>query len=469
MSLIMKLARLPGILLFGSILSLSACVQDFGPVGLLNSGVLGVLRPGTAYGFSTLPAQLSIPVPKTLSAQTIATTTGLTNLNVTSCAASSFGYEVVREIVANFRQVTKEAYREMMVVDGLIPKVRADYPANTCVTGGTYSLVWTAAMRESIFSSMTDAGLSPALAESFVLELEQFEFIPKVGESVPSPAMQYQANQNGYDHELRYAFSPYGMKEVHTCDDVAGSYDSVLRWNQNRMRFQLGYSETFGSDTFSGILTLNLDTKTMFFREAYDFAGDRYTRNAGLSSCTGPRCVLLNVTEMISIGASDESFRMDGKADDNGGYVRTVYTYDDGASTDYYKEYFGAGGAVLGMQESTDDITYTTVSGCESFDYDDEDYDSGSNVDVGLNVSAVATGCAGDCQFVIVPGGVNPNSNPEAIIGAGGRINANVFIDYWGEAGAELNNADIWEITGYSGGLPVYGPGATGPGNLSAI
>ena len=440
----------------------SACVHNYGPVGLLSTGILGVLRPGNSYRFSTFPSQLTIPLPQTLSAQTLATTGAHTKFQVSTCSAQSFGYQEVREIVSTLRQVAKDAYRELMVVDGLVPKVRAEYPANTCVEGGAYTLVWTAEMREGVFSSIEDAGLSAGLAQSLVLQLEQEGYIPRVGQSVPSPVMQYRANQNGYDHELRYSFSPDGMTELHTCDEVAGSFDSVARWNQSRTKFQLGYQESFDTETYSGILTINLATSTMFFRESYDDAGDSYNTTVGVSTCTGPRCVLINMTELYSSGGVDEVYRLDGKADDNGGYVRTNYTYNDGANTDYYKEYFGVGGTVLGMLESADDITYTTVSGCDDYDYEDDDYDTGATVEVGINVSIGAVVCGGaavDCQFVVVPDAVDPNLNPEAIIGSGGQIiDGAPVIDYWGEPGAELTTADIWEITGYTGqGVPIYG------------
>lgn len=437
----------------------AACVKNFDAFGLRELGLLAVLRPGNAFRFSNFPAQLTIPIPQTLSAQTLATTTGLTRFQVATCSSQSFGYQEIRELVDNFRQITKDAQRELMILDGLVPQARSK-PHGTCIEGGTFTIEWTAEMREGVFSSIQDAGLSASLAETLVLQLEQERYIPRVGEVIPSPVMEYTTNQNGYDYQLRYAFSPDGMTVPYSCADVAGDFDSIMRWDESRMKYQLGYQEFYDDETFSGILTLNLATETMFFRETYDTNGDSYSRTTGMKVCGGPRCVLLNMTEFYTSGGVDEIYRIDGKADDNGGYVRTAYTYNDGADTDYYREYFAEGGTVLGMLESDDDITYTEVSGCEDFDYDSEPYDDGGIVSVGLDIDSGAvlcTGAAVDCQFVIVPDGVDPNLNPETIIGSGGQINSVAYFDYWGDADSELTDADIWDLTGFDAdGEPIY-------------
>lgn len=455
--------------------SATGCVQDYGPFGFRDMGILAVLRPGSGYEFSTLPSRLSIPLPRTLSAQSISTTTGLSTFSqATACSADSFGYEELLDLVSTFREIIKGAYQELMILDGLIPKVRTQFPASTCVAGGTFTVEWTAGMRETIFQSVTDAGLTSAEAEAIVLELETEGYLPRVGSLLPSPVMQYRPNRYGYDHEMKYAFSPEGLTVPYSCDDVAGDFDSVIRWNEDRQRYQLGYKESYDGEAYSGILTLDLAKELMYFRSTYDDGTDSYSSTAGMSVCPGERCVRINYSDYYDPASGEwEYYELDGKADDNGGYARTYYTYDDGgggAVEEYYKEYFTSGGHVAGMLESADGVTYDIVTGCEDFDYDASVYDDEGIIDVGINVSVGATGCGGDCFFVVIADSEDPNVDPDAIIGAGGEFAGTIDVEYWGDPGSTLTTADIWEITTYDAeGYPVFTQRETTNGNLTQI
>lgn len=378
------------------------------------------------------------------------------------------------------------AQLEMMMIDAFLSdNGEAIKASGSCIDGGTYTTPFTIQMRNALKAAFEDMGMEATDSEQIITEMENSGEFPKVGDSISSPAMQYLSSPTGYDHELKYGYSDTFNATV-TCSSFTDGLKDVLRWTNDKNKLQYGFHEVYegegavgGGYELIGQFSVDFEAKTMTYKNNFQMSDDMMGGNMimdeiiSMKECGANKCVNVKMTDKMESDMMSFKYEVEGKADDNGGYVQTTMIEDDGfsASTIYYKEYFNGDGNLVGVKESTDGENYTNYVGYGDYDYESNTYDDDGSYDVGLtdvNICSIlsfsskgtSVTCSTECYFDIYPSGISdPATQPEMMIGAGEVAGGRASVDYWGDPSlANATDSSVWVAIDYDTdtGFPVY-------------
>ncbi len=456
------------------------CLQDFENSGYLEAGGAMLAISGQEFQFSSLPDRMTLNIPTTVSASTLSLSLFTAGFSTKRSRMAEnepdfSGYARLKGIIDVMKLTALEAQFETMLIDNLLTQAGDQIRASaTCIPGGTYRVVYTTQMRNVMRAAIANIGFASSAADTIVTQLEQQGILPRAGTELPSPALLYAANQGGYDSQLRYGY-PDGFSAEGACGASDVNLTETFRWNADRQKYQYAYKESFDGETFSGIFTVDFTNSVMVYQNNFNApnenpspppANDQFKETILLSACsTGSRCVKVRAVESFTgydpdaMAALSFTYTVEGKADDNGGYVLSTFN-EVGEPAYYLREYFGSDSTHQGAQESFDGVNFTTLTGFEDFDYGADEYDDDAVFDgniptVNNGTLAGSLGCS-DCDFVILESGIDPNDFPEDILGAGEEYDSTLSVSYWGDSSLE-GSLQVWELTGFDGnGEPIF-------------
>lgn len=434
------------------------------------SSLLGLRLLKVAAITNKLPHKLSTNVPLSLKKGPSSLSLSQQFENRVSFSAvttgpDSPGYTAVSEAIAEMSQVVDISSFELIVIEKAIDVAKNEPGA--CIPGNRIQITVTDAMIGELKSAIIRTGLSEANAQLQIDILQEKGDIPKSGQIIPSPAIQYKSLSTGeYTNEINYSFAS-NMAATHQCPSGKNpKYKKHLRFTDDFKKVTFGYidSVTFFSTTivYEGTITLMSSASSkpmMAYTNTYDINGTKTTDTFFLESCDVVNKDDCNIVKLITDvknsqdATQDKSYEVHGRVDDKGGYLETIYKYDSPVVTKKTKELFDANGSIKGYQEDTGGgyttpyATYPMVANS----YNTGNY-SLDEISIGMGNS---TGINDYDSFVIVADGEDPNNDPSAIIGEGFKDPSKFELEYWGSE-TQISTAKIWTIDFDSSNNPVY-------------
>ncbi len=375
------------------------------------------------------------------------------------------GYTAVNEAIAEMSQVVDIASFELIVIEKAIDIAKND--PGSCIPGNRIQISITDSMIAELKSAIIRTGLSESNAQLQLDILQEKGDIPKSGQTIPSPAIQYKSLSTGeYPNEINYSFAS-NMAATHQCPTGKNpKYKKHLRFTDDFKKVTFGYidSVTFFSTTieYEGTITLmsSASSKAMMaYTNTYDINGTKTTDTFFLENCDAANKDDCNIVKLITDiknsqdSTQDKSYEVHGRVDDKGGYLETTYKYDSPVVTKKTKELFDGNGSLKGYQEDTGGGFTTPYS---SYPLTANSYNTGnySLDEISIGMGNI-TGISDYDSFVIVADGEDPNYDPSATIGTGFKDPAKFELEYWGSE-TQISTAKIWLIDFDSSNNPVY-------------
>ncbi len=438
----------------------------------------------TKLSFTNVPGRMTVNLPRSMRSNTISTKSVFLKgfQKADGVTEISEGHEMLTNVTEKIALVLDEAKYELILIHDLVAEAKKQ--PGVCIPGGTRQIEITNQIMDEIKSTYTEYGYTEADASAAIEEFQKAGDLPRVGEKISSPAILYNKNKGGYDHEVLFA-SANKSKYTAACPADEKSYKSIIRYDSDFSRLLYGITDkikVFGMELeIEGAVTYSSgsgkhDAMSFHLEQRQTGVGSpiRITENATMEECAADNnkdeCLMVKIISDISYpGIStdpnahkpDHRIEVTGKSDANGGLVKV--TADESGEISYYKESFDGMGKILGVLKSTNGTTYSTIYGSLneatnpysvtfSFNHDTE-------VTLKLPASQVGTVMDGENftaydKFVLVTGGHNhdPNNDHYSIIGLGTyeKKDADTIVDldeidilYWGESG-EISTAEVW-------------------------
>jgi hypothetical protein len=375
------------------------------------------------------------------------------------------GYTAVSEAISEMSQVVDLASFELIIIEKAIDIAKSEPGA--CIPGNRIQIEITDAMISELKSAIIRTGLSETNAQLQLDILQEKGEIPKSGQIIPSPAIQYKSLSTGeYSNEINYSFAS-NMAATHQCPSGKNpKYKKHLRFTDDFKKVTFGYvdSITFFSTTivYEGTITLmsSASSKAMMaYTNTYNINGTKTTDTFFLENCDVVNKDDCNIVKVITDvknsqdATQDKSYEVHGRVDDKGGYLETTFRYDSPVVTKKTKELFDISGSLKGYQEDTGSGYTTPYS---SYPMTSNSYNTGNfsldEISIGMGNS---TGISDFDSFAIVADGEDPNNDPSAIIGEGFKDPTKFDLEYWG-SDTQISTAKVWLIDYDPTGSPVY-------------
>jgi hypothetical protein len=335
---------------------------------------------------------------------------------------------------------------------------------NTCIPGGKTKVTITQELIDAAVSTLTNYGYTEADARNEIAELQNSNSIPKVGDSIPSPAMMY--SRNNSDPNLKNEFF-YTTGERPTVSVPCPSADPSGRVNprlfKKRLRFSddrkiIVYNEKdvrsiFGTSLISTMEITFMDKSSEGQRNRSSILITQTQKKGNFSQTTEERmnlescapgtgsqsCVRVFQSTEVKTGTNknfNNKVELSGRADTNGGFLVTKI-FENGSTTAKIetRESFTSSGVLLGYEERDPTIPndpWAAVSGYTLIPSDQKlsqaDYGLESQIEVTIAITSSGIGKGNgyteEDYFVITEFGKDPNSDDGAIIGEGYYIDS---------------------------------------------
>lgn len=433
---------------------------------------------------SELPTSLSVPIPRSIRKP---------NSTVSSSVRETRGFQSKAVLDSNdlqsyfeagysgqidlqnggeyIAEILQESKRDLILLSSAYAKAKAS--PGVCIPGGTGTVSITQSMVDEMIEGLENLGLTNADAKVTLTNLQEEGLLPSIGQSIPSPALIYRQSTNpDYDVELSYSFSDSISSPV-VCPSN-NRFQKILKFKSDFSKIFSSSRKTlntFGTSieiiasitNFSGTgkkdkTVLNFRrvlgtgkgdktvSKTKFILEQCDANADN---NAG-------NCVTLGYRNEENFSGSKYTTRVEGRTDDNGGYIRTDY-FDGESNEQYlYEEAFNANRELeyYSMDDANGD--FGEIGDFSNYDkYYETTYRFEDQVVLDF-VSPTQAITATD-GFVIYPTGTDPNSDSigEFQLGEGGVFDESnlgtidpgeYYIDFYGELSDFSSGLKVWKI-----------------------
>lgn len=434
--------------------------------------------------FTNVPGRMTVNLPRSLRSSTISTKAvfGKGFLKADGVTEISEGHEMLTNLTEKIALVLDEAKYELMLIHDLAAEAKKQ--PGVCIPGGTRQIEITNQMMDEIRAAYTEYGYTEAEASAAIEDFQKSGDLPRVGEKISSPAILYNKNKGGYEHEVLFA-SANKSKYTSACPSDEKSYKSIIRYDSDFSRILYGISDkikVFGMELeIEGAVTYSsgagkYDAMSFHLEQKQTGVGNpiRITENATMEECSADgnkdECLMVKVISEISYPGlaadpnahkPDHRIEVTGKSDANGGLVKV--TADEGGDISYYKESFDGSGKILGVLKSTNGTTYSTIYGSlnEATNPYSVSFNFNHDTEVTLKLPASQVGTVMDGEnfnaydkFVIVTGGHghDPNTDHHSIIGMGTyeKKDADTIVDldeldilYWGRS-SEVSTSEVW-------------------------
>lgn len=462
-------------------------------------------RSSTTAITSELPNNLAVPVPRSIRkpSTTSSSRSRQALLHFSTRGASAVydngitGLSFLQEGTSVVSEILQESKRDLILISSAYSQAKAS--PGVCIPGGTGATSITQAMIDELVSGMERLGLSNAEAKAEVANLQSEGVLPTVNQSVPSPAMKYTALTDGdYDVQIDFSFSD-SIGSPLACPSN-NKFQKTIKFNADKSKIFSSSSKTlnvFGTSLeISASITyksevgkkdtalLNINKVTTTGRNNKTKSSTKFTFeecNKDSSANTG-NCVTLSYTSTEEKDANKITTKVDGRTDDDGGYVITKYN-DPSATENADKEY-----TINETYDPSGNITYYKVTDnvgtvysfgtldlgtygdyyATSYSFDGEvflDLVVGNAASVGSS-SATAPYDSYD-EFVIYPDGIDPNDDPDLEYnlgygyfqddggGNGYDVADEVYIEFYGTS-EDLTGVKIWRSVYDASGDQVF-------------
>ncbi|MCB1158485.1 MAG: hypothetical protein KDK45_13360, partial [Leptospiraceae bacterium] len=385
---------------------------------LLRLGLTQTLA-NTSYNVTALPSQVTVSIPRSIRKSTTTLSSVLEprimRQTTETQLAKAKGYQNLIDIVDKMYGLLGQTKLELILLNEVLQEAKNS--PNTCFTGGTKSLKITQEMINSIKQSFMDYGLTSAQAETELLKQQESGKLPKLGESIPSPAVLYRSISEtdtdtrlkkdyelGYRHIVQYYTSDKPSNTV-TCPASDSGYNKVMKYDaafQNIFYSVKADLEVPGltigivaSIALSKATSTDANSRdTMIFNMVTrEKRGSKYTTTIDKNTITkckqdaNDSCIKIDsdtIQKDPSITSRDYDLKIsvNGKINDSGGFILTEIhdvifgdkVVDASGTTTtkvqkrYIKELFDSSGNLLGLEEGTDGRTFKPVEGFAKID-----------------------------------------------------------------------------------------------------
>lgn len=457
--------------LFSLLISLCFVVSLIFPgCGGGESATVSGNNTGTPYTYKALPEKFSIVMPKSLiSVQPAAKS--LKTSKATAGTQPSYGYMMLKKMVNEFE--SEICYNEInfMLIDAGFENILSHLSGNKAeLPENAYKVTWTQEMsnkEKELFQklNMPLTGLTP------------------VGEQIPSPRLTYikddtDSDNDGYHHTMTFYFNDSQENSIYT-----------MKWN--KLRNKLLVSETYTctiqvqdpnnpqnintvkyEGTYKCIYD-NTDGKAKMSILSSDKSSDNMYNYAFSFSETGSNNgVILSLSTQANYGTNRYISEIEGIADDNGGYVKTLV---NGPLNDYstnpptvkeqtlhYRESFDGTGAITGAQYSSDGTAWNNMPDYPQYNSTSYEttYTAINTAQSSIKITISGFTAVEGTDYIILPAGT-PTANPATIeaknelcskaIGYATLIKNNTgnnewLTEFWGTE-AQVSGAVVFSVT----------------------
>ncbi len=446
---------------------------------------------------SELPTSLAVPIPRSIrkpssggrsagKTKTFQSRATLTDNDLESYFLAGYSGQLDLQTGGDYiAEILQESKRDLILLSSAYTKAKAT--PGVCVPGGTGTVNITQAMLDEMIEGLENLGLSNAEAKAELLSLQDEGLLPTLGQAVPSPAMVYRASTNpDYDVELSYSISDSIGSPV-ICPSN-NSYQKILKFKTDFSKIFSSTRKTlrsFGTTiditasitNFSG--TGKKDKTVLNFRRVLNPGKGTKTIsktkfileqcNADAANNAG-NCITLGYRNEENYSGSKYTTNVQGRTDDDGGYIRSDY-YDADANEFYqYEEAFNAARELeyYSMEDTNGDFgeigDFTPYLKYYETTYTFEDQ---------VNLAIDTLGTLGTSpnnlldEIVIYPTGNNPNNDSigEYQLGEGLGVNEDdsgniliteVYLNFYGDLSDFNTGVRVWRVTYNSEGNPTY-------------
>lgn len=437
-----------------------------------------------------LPSNIAVAVPRSIrktppsTGFSIRNSTGQKNFQ-SLLSEGGTGVGILQDATTIISVILQDSKRDLLLITSVYPRAKAS--PGVCIPGGASNILVSDAMIQEILDGLKRNGLTDEEAITDLSRLQNLGVVPKLGESVPSPAIVYKKSvDKNYDHEVYYSFSET-IATPKTCPsniDSNDAFEKNLKWKDNKSQIFNSIRKTIRFLTVS----VDLDASITYFTEAgkkdravlltkqttklSSSSSNEITKRFTVEECTTD--TEANTNNCISLSyrardrkSSDLTIQTDviGKTDNDGGQINTkIVQSGTGASGPKIEidEYYNAEGVVNWIEYYEDDVL---TDGFGTLDGTVYSFDANSLFEGFVDLT-IDFGCVGSCVaeaapddystedfFVLAFEGEDPNQDIEFIWGYGYYFDDNssgdyddmveIFIEYWGEE-ADVPNLRIW-------------------------
>ncbi|MDZ4726305.1 MAG: hypothetical protein SH817_09110 [Leptospira sp.] len=472
---------------------------------LIRNALLG---SGASAINSELPSTLAVPIPRSIRKPATSTTSSVRKMGRSQSRAYDFdtleayynsGYSGQIDLQNGgeyIAEILQESKRDLILLSSAYSKAKAT--PGVCIPGGAGTVTITQSMVDEMVEGIENLGLSNSEAQAEISSLQLEGVLPSVGQAIPSPAMVYQTSTNpDYDVELSYSFS----------DSIASPVVCPANNRFSRiLKFKSDFTKIFSSTrkivrSFGTSLEINASITNFTGSDRKDKTVLNFRRvlatgkaskvisktkfileqcNADAANNAG-NCVTLGYRNEENSNGSKLTTNVQGRTDDDGGYIRTDYFDADANEYYVYEEAFNA-------QRELDYYSLYYYDIADNSNDDSGEVGDFSNYDkyyettyrfedqVTLNVDAGGTLGTGSFtsydEFVIYPSGADPNTDSigEYQLGEGLYVDedddatiliadddtSEVYVDFYGDLSDFNAGLKLWRVTYNDDGYPVY-------------
>ncbi|MCP4136049.1 MAG: hypothetical protein GY754_34080 [bacterium] len=389
-----------------------------------------------------LPSKLSVTVPSSLNSSSPGGKAGGPG------AEGSMGYQQMKMITGMMKMNSQNAQMYLLIIDQLMSNVKDKN--GECVSGLSVSM--DGAIKAAIKEQMTGMGMS---------EQEVNDMLSQMPSSMPAPPMKYDSQQVvGYDNEIIF-YPGSDMNQQATCDTLVEDNKEVIQWTgKSKIKMTMNHTMEMGpgmTNSASMTFTYDDDKKVSTFVEDFkeNFDGEQLNGsvNMTLMQCSATdnadNCVKVKATmKFVDGDNNNDTYTIEGKADDNGGFLETSFVYNGTAQKS--RDYFDGTGASKGYQVYNDSTgEWDLVEGAVPGGYDD--YETGHEMTGAPTVDVSGlTLPVNDLGYIIVLDDfLIGDPDPALVVGF-----VNVFNDgsadqievaYWGTS--DMTGLEVYAVT----------------------
>ncbi|WCL48127.1 hypothetical protein [Leptospira sp. GIMC2001] len=440
-----------------------------------------------------LPSNVSVAVPrsirKTSDGSGFAVRNNLAPKDFNSLRSEGgTGVGILQDATTVISAILQDSKRDLILISSVYGRAKA--APGSCIPGGATNITISDEVIAEIIEGLKRIGLSDTEASADLVRLQNLGVAPRVGQSVPSPAIVYKpSSDKAYDHEVYFSFSDTisAPKTCPTNINEKNAFEKNLKWKNDKSQVFSSVQKTLRFLT----VTVNIDASITYFTEAgkkdrtilvtkqttkfSPTSSNEVSKRLTVEECladteeNSDNCISLSYKARDRRSAS-LTIQTDviGKTGNNGGLVNTKISPGLTAAGPKIEidEYFNADGVVDWIEYYEDDGSglelvngFGTLDGVEySFDKDNlfEEFVE-LIVDFGCVGSCIAESAPEDYSaedyFVLAFDGEDPNEDEEFIWGYGYYFDDNtsgdyddineIYIEYWGEE-EDVPSVRVW-------------------------
>lgn len=446
------------------------------PLELLARLLVRLSLNGSAIN-SELPSNVSVAVPRSIRKADAGLSFSIKQKNTkdlnTLLSTGTTGIGILQEGSSIISNILQDSKRDLVLVSPVYSLAKAS--PGVCIPGGRSNTTIGQLAIDEMISGLIRLGLSQTEAEAQLISLQGQGVLPRIGQSIPTPAIVYFAStEKPYNHEIRFSFSDSisTPKECPANINSKTAFDKTIRWKDDKSQIfsfiQKNIKILNLTITVTGSLTYftssgKKDRSILNTKLVTNFGNNNtneVTKTLTVEECNQEteantsNCVSLNFkSREKKSSAITVDTNINGRTDNEGGRsITTIKETGTGAVDDIeIYESFDPDGTITWLEYYEDGV-YTDGFGTDDGDYffDENDLFDGF-VELVLDIGCVPGGINADCIgenapvdfsdydfFVIVYTGDDPNTDEDLILGYGEYEDFDLSADYNDQTEVEI-------------------------------